>query len=417
MKKVVSFLLVLMMVLSITLVSLAEEKPTLSVYFGNESLNKTMVTKFAELHPEINVEHITSDTASAEQVLKTGISAGDAPNVCSYWGTRVNTFYDIGMCKDLRDYLSEETLAKVSPTMQGVATGENGEIYAIPYDAVYHVMFYNKDMMTEYGFEEPKTWDDLTAIFAKLKEDNIFGFCTNSVSMQDCMYGLTYSLLEEIAPGTSLGVASGEVSVLPGTEAGDAISKVINQVKEWYDAGYWYPGDGGISCSADDANAAFAQGRTMFIFNFSGALSTHAGNCDFEIGWQMKPVSEDGMTSYENIEPNVFFIPSNTDEEHSKLAASFLEYVLSQDIQQEVVNAFYIPSVTGYEYKDISTISQEMFVTLDSGNIIPGINPTRTSSAMQIFVKQQVFAAPCGGIMTVDETLEEMERIRLESIQ
>ena len=45
----------------------------------------------------------------------------------------------------------------------------------------------------------------------------------------------------------------------------------------------------------------------MFIFNFSGAYATHEASCDFDIGVFMKPTSEKGMTSYENIEPDVFF--------------------------------------------------------------------------------------------------------------
>ena len=48
-----------------------------------------------------------------------------------------------------------------------------------------------------------------------------------------------------------------------------------------------------------------------------------------------------------------------------------------------------------------------------SGNTIAGINPTRTSSEMQTFIKTQIFAAPLSGIMTIDQTLNEMERIRL----
>ena len=50
---------------------------------------------------------------------------------------------------------------------------------------------------------------------------------------------------------------------------------------------------------------------------------------------------------------------------------------------------------------------------LDSGRLQAGVNPCRTSSEMQNFIKQQIFAAPCSGTMTIDQTLEEMERIRL----
>ena len=47
--------------------------------------------------------------------------------------------------------------------------GENGEIYALPMKTVYHTTFYNKTMFDEYGFEEPETWDEMTAIFETLR--------------------------------------------------------------------------------------------------------------------------------------------------------------------------------------------------------------------------------------------------------
>ena len=39
---------------------------------------------------------------------------------------------------------------------------------------------YNKEMLDQYGFDVPETWEDMTEIFARLKEDDIFGFATNS---------------------------------------------------------------------------------------------------------------------------------------------------------------------------------------------------------------------------------------------
>ena len=90
--------------------------------------------------------------------------------------------------------------------------GENGEVWAIPIKTVYHTTYYNKEIFDQYGFEEPETWEELTAIFAKLKEDDIFGFVTNSASMQDCLYGMTYGELDAIVgEGTAYGVADATV--------------------------------------------------------------------------------------------------------------------------------------------------------------------------------------------------------------
>ena len=377
---------------------------------------KYMMDTFNELYPGVGAEYVTADTNTREQVMKSAISAGDPPAVGFYWGTRVNSFYDNNMCLDLTGLIDENLLSKVNDSMMQPCIGENGEIYAIPLTTVYHTTFYNKEMLDQYGFDVPETWEDMTEIFARLKEDDIFGFATNSASMQDCLYGITYAELEaKVGEGTAYGVANGDVSVAPGSPAGEVIRECIELVKGWYEAGYWYPGDGGINCTADDANAAFSQGRCMFIFNFSGAYATHEASCDFDIGVFMKPTSEKGMTSYENIEPDVFFIPPNASQEQINSAVAYLEIGLSQEGQQAIVDSNNIPSVTSYTYENVSPILEQIMSKLDTGNLIAGINPTRTSSEMQTFIKQQIFAAPCTGTMSIDDTLNEMERIRLEA--
>lgn len=391
------------------------DKLTISGVVGDPNAHqKAQEQMLKAIYPDVGVEWVTCDTNTREQVLKTAISAGDPPSVGFYWGTRLNAFYDIGMCLDLRDYFDKGFFDNVNEAMLEPCLGPNGEVYGIPFSTVYHTVFYNKDMLDKYGFSVPETWADMTNIFSQLKKDGIFGFATNSASMQDCLYGISYAELEaKVGPGTSYGIASGDVSVAPGSPAGEVIREVIEQVKAWYDAGYWYPGEGGINTPADDANAAFSQGRCMFIFNFSGAFATHEASCDFEIGTFLKPTSKAGMTSYENIEPSVYFIPANASKTQINTAAEFFKVVLSQEGQQAVVDSNNIPAITSYKYNNISAILDQIMSALDTDSLIAGINPTRTSSEMQTFIKQQIFAAPLSGAMTIDETLKEMERIRL----
>lgn len=376
-----------------------------------------LINKFEELYPDTVVEPLVVTTDTCEQILKTSISSGDPFTLSQYWGTRVNTFYDNGMCLDLSDYVTDDFVNTFDATMMSVARGDDGEVWAIPFNTVFHTVFYNQEIFDKYGFSEPTTWADWTDIFAALKKDDVFGFTTNTASMQDCLYGITYAELEtKVGAGTSYELASGNVSVLPGTEAGEVLRTCIQQVMDWYDAGYIYPGEGAVNTTADDANAAFSQGRAAMIVNYSGALGTHVASCDFEIGTFQKPTSEAGMTSYENIEPNVFFIPSNASEEQIEAGLAMLDLMDDLDVQQQVVNSGSIPAVLTHDYEDTSDTMLKLFDVMASGNVIAGINPTRTSSEMQTFVKQQIFAAPCARTMTIDETLEEMERIRLEAI-
>lgn len=375
---------------------------------------KKLFELFESRYPDVEIELVASEIATREQVLKTAISAGDPPAVGFYWGTRLGSFYNNDMCLDLTEYFTKEELDLFDPSMMETCMGPNGEVFGIPFSTVYHTAFYNKDMMDEYGFEIPETWDEMTAIFARVKEDGIFGFSTNSASMQDCLYGMTYAELEKtVGPGTAYGVANGDVSVAPGSPAGEVIRKCIEQVQAWYDAGYWYPGEAGINTTQDDGNAGFAQGKVIFNFNFSGAFAVLQGLSDFEIGTFMKPTSEKGMTSYENIEPDVYFIPSNASPEQINSGIAFLRLGLEKEVQQTIVDSNMIPSIMSIEYENMSPILQVIISKFDTGGLKAGLNPTRTSSEMQTFVKTVIFAGPLGGTMTIDEALDEMESIRL----
>lgn len=389
------------------------ETKTITFGVGAGDLTNELVAGFEKANPDIKVEVVTNETATREQVIKTGIAAGDPVDLAQYWGTRLNTFSDIGMCTDLKSYLDADDGAwrkDITEAVLKTSTGKNGEVWGIPISATYHVVFYNKTMMDKYGFKEPETWDEMTKIFETLKKDNIFGFTTNSVSMQDCMYGLTYSLLEEIKPGTAWSAANGDVSFVDTPES-DAIKEVIEVVKGWYNKGYWYPGEGGINTSPDDSNAGFAQGRCMFIFNYSGALGIHEASCDFDIGVMLKPVKKAGMKSYENMETDVYFIPSNAPKKNIDSSIKFIKYMTSQEGQQIVADTRTVPATT--LNLNISEGLKELVGYSATGNIIAGLNPCRMGSKMQSFIKQEVFSGPCSNTRSIDDTLKEMENLRL----
>lgn len=376
---------------------------------------RVWIEKFEAMYPELGpVETVITDTTNRPIVLRTAIAAGDPPGIGFFWGTRVNTFFDMGMNLDLRPHFTPEELALINPTLLAPCIGPNGEVFAIPTTTVYFTKFYNVDMLNQYGFDIPETWDELTEIFSILHEDGIFGFSNNTQSLQDALFGLAYAELEaKVGPGTSHALASGEVSVLPGTPAGEVLRTVIEQYVAWYDAGYWYPGEGAISVSMDEANAAFARGDSFSISTFSGAFHALDAASDFEIGHFLKPTSAHGMTSFENIEPSVYFIPSNASEAQINSAVAFLRLMLTHELQQEIVDSNQPPSIPSFEFENMSPLLEDITAYLAEDNLIAGINPVRGNTEMFNFIKQVIFTGPMSGVMTIDEALIEFERVRL----
>jgi|GEM_PF-520420 len=377
------------------------------------------ISMFEEMFPELGaVETVISDTTSRPIVLRTAIAAGDPPSIGNFWGTRVNTFFDLGMCLDLRPFFTQAELDLFNPSLLQPAIGNNGEVFAIPTTTVYFTIFYNRDLFTEWGLEIPQTWDELTAIFERAQQEGMFGFAVNTQSLQDAMVGLAYAEWEAlVGPGTSYGFASGEVSVLPGTPAGEVLRSVIEQYVAWYDAGYMYPGEGAISVSMDEANAAFARGASLMQFTFSGAFHALDGASDFQIGSFLKPPSTTAFTALENIEPTVYFVPSNVSEAQLNSSVAFLRLALTHDLQQRIVDSNNIPSIPSFEFTDMSPVLGEIISVLETGQLIAGLNPVRASTEMFNFVKEVIFTGPMAGIMTADDVLTELERIRIDAFE
>jgi ABC-type glycerol-3-phosphate transport system substrate-binding protein len=125
----------------------------------------------------------------------------------------------------------------------------------------------------------------------------------------------------------------------------------------------------------------------------------------------LKPVKKAGMKSYENMETDVYFIPSNAPKENNDSSIKFIKYMTSQEGQQIVADTRTVPATT--LNLNISEGLKELVGYSATGNIIAGLNPCRMGSKMQSFIKSEVFSGPCSNTRSIDDTLKEMENLRL----
>ena len=51
-----------------------------------------------------------------------------------------------------------------------------------------------------------------------------------------------------------------------------------------YDNGYWYPGEGALTSTKDQTQAAFYQGKIATLFDAGSNAGAYASDCDFEVG-------------------------------------------------------------------------------------------------------------------------------------
>ena len=190
MKKLVSLLLVLTMVLALAACGSKAETPSTTAApastqapaeteapaAAGEKVTVTMLTAqygkqtaqwWADFATKFNAEHenieVVVDCVSWNDiytVVNTRVANGEAPDLLN-----IDVFADYqadGLLLPAKDWVSEETYAKFYPSFleQSVV---DGTVWAVPDLASARALYYNKDILEAANVEVPTTWEELKA--------------------------------------------------------------------------------------------------------------------------------------------------------------------------------------------------------------------------------------------------------------
>ena len=128
-------------------------------------------------HPEITIKPQVYPSNTYRDQLDTRIAGNDWPDVMRYTYQRLGKFKQTDTMLDLTPYISEENLNDLIPAFRAACT-YNGKLIAMPHHTDVIALFYNKKMLENSGIEVPKSideawsWEELTEIARKLKQDN-----------------------------------------------------------------------------------------------------------------------------------------------------------------------------------------------------------------------------------------------------
>lgn len=170
MKKVVSLVLALLMVLSAFSFAAAEEPITLDViicqygpntqdWFLGTGMNGTnFVDKFEAENPGIKLNLEVVSWNDVYTVVDTRIASNQAPDILN-----IDVFADYqadGLLMPVTDYCPQDLFNDFFPSFieQSVV---DGTVWAVPDLASARALFYNVDMLAEAGVEVPTTWAEL----------------------------------------------------------------------------------------------------------------------------------------------------------------------------------------------------------------------------------------------------------------
>lgn len=125
-------------------------------------------------YPNVTIERITpAATTTNEEVLSTHV-----PDIIYSSSSSHQKIIRTGAYEDLRELIKRHNFdeSRIKPILydyiKEMTKGKGDQIYAIPFNANQHVLYYNKDIFDKFGVEYPTekqlTWDEVLEIATKL---------------------------------------------------------------------------------------------------------------------------------------------------------------------------------------------------------------------------------------------------------
>lgn len=92
-----------------------------------------------------------------QQKVITGISGGDGPDISDDFGSSIPNYAEQNIAMPLDDYLEADGIDVNETFIEGSMDQQtyNGKVYALPISANVNALYYNKDILSAAGYDEP----------------------------------------------------------------------------------------------------------------------------------------------------------------------------------------------------------------------------------------------------------------------
>lgn len=257
------------------------------------SYKQEAVSIFEQLMEEFNASHddiylnITSP-ADAVTIMKTRFVREDYPDVIGIGGDAdYASFVDSAILADVSDCPTSADVQKAySDILKSVTYVPMDGIYGVPYVANAAGMLYNKDLFEEHGWTIPETWDELIALFERIKSE------TPDIYPIYLGYLDTWTIL---SPWNSITINMVPSDLARQVNAGtakfaDYYREPAERMLQLLD----YAEDGPFAYSYNDACTAFARGQSaMYPCGSFAVPQILSVNPDMNIGMFAMPSADD----------------------------------------------------------------------------------------------------------------------------
>ena len=379
MKKIVSMLLLLVMLLSVCSFATAEAAPaydgsdvTITFYHTMGSnlvaVLDTYIEEFNKLYPNIHVQYTAVGSYDdVRDQVSTEITVGTPPNIAYCYPDHAALYNLAKAVQTLDKYIdSEAVVTRADGTTEilgltaeqkadfiegyyneGLQFGD-GKMYTMPLSKSTEVLYYNKTFFDANNIPVPTTWDELEEVCAKIVEIDPMSIPLGYDSEANWFITMTEQLQTPYTSAT-------EPHFLFNTEENRAF---VKQFREWYQEGYlttqklYGAYTSGLFTSTSDIKSYMSIGSSAGA-TYQRPAKGDDGNYPFEVGIATIPQANPDNRKVISQGPSLCIFKKANEQEviASWLFVKFL--TTNVDFQAEFSMASgYVPvikSVTGNE--------------------------------------------------------------------
>ena len=290
MKKFISILLVLAMVLSFVAVTAADDSVTINVVtsYGGDDGNRKNFEAAVKAYEEATGNKVNDGSATSNEEWKakvlTDFETGSEPDVLFYFtNADAEPFVSAGKVVSIEEIRKEypEYAANMKDSMMAVAA--DGKQYSVPSSGYWENMFVNKKVLADCGLAVPGpdyTWEQFLQDCETIKANGFTPIACSLVEVPH--YWFEFMVMNHGTVANHL-----EVPTSVDSEAGQKWVKGLNDIKDLYERGF-FPAN---TLTASDAETVelFNAGDAAFLIDGSWKVGYFTQNAadinDFAIAY------------------------------------------------------------------------------------------------------------------------------------
>ncbi len=314
MKKVISMLLVLMMVMGMLAgcsqpaepttepaetsseapaEEAKEENVTLRIYAQYSDDDTKIpydyaVAELAKAYPNVTLE-LDVQAQDDGQKLQTYAATGNLPDIFQVGLSQIETFKESGNIMVLDDAAKTSGyLDKAQPSASNIIYNEDGHIYAFPYAGNELVVwYYNKAIFEEHGVKVPETYEELLTAVETFNANDVIpmSIFAKEKWITTALYDV-FATRFDPAGITKLDQGAGKASE-------DAYLMAAKTIQELVEVGM-FP-DGATNLNYDQAASLFYEGKAAMFLNGQWEVEGSTEKLGDNADWMWYPV----MKGYE----------------------------------------------------------------------------------------------------------------------